>query len=744
MEAMMSASDKSTLPLPPGPGGPRDGLAKDSEGTTVRDPNCDREVPLESTEPSLEPDAAVHAALGHVRLDPPGQPRSMGRVGHYEVFEIIGHGAMGVVVRAFDTQLSRTVAIKLMSPQLMLNASARERFFREARAAAGINHPNVITIHAVSEHAGVPFLVMEFVAGRTLMERIRGDAAWRPVDIVRISVQIASGLAAAHQQGVIHRDIKPANIMLEDSVERVKIADFGLARVTQEQSELTSQGALVGTPAYMSPEQVNGDPLDPRSDLFSLGCVMYAMTAGYSPFRGENALGTARRVTSRVHISLSEICKHVPAEFVQIVDRLLEKEPKNRYQSANALAEDLTRLLAQWNRAPETVLDQPVPGARRRARRRAARIALGVLALVVAGATLGLLWERRSRREGNATVLGVAALPTTTSSVIRVAQRGEADFTSVADALRRAAPGSTIRVEDAAVYDETLALLGSSGLANVRLEATKGATLKATGNRPVLTVERATGVKISGFRIESVSGQHAIDLRGACPGTVVENCQIICAADSPVAAVYLHDGARGNEDDPIVLRKLRIRCGGVGIVLGGLEDSERVSQVQITDNVITGPGRDYGVGIVLQVGVSQISVKRNIFSTGTVGISLSFELPDHALDVVFAQNSIGHVHYALALNESSPKQGIRVTSNLIVETDSVQVSTAGIDPYAAWFSDNAWERSSGLDESLASRVAKLADPLNLTSRDPENTDYLKPVAGAPAVPGRYSTAQKHD
>jgi serine/threonine protein kinase len=669
----------------------------------------------------------------------------MGRVGHYEVLEIIGHGAMGVVVRAFDTQLSRNVAIKLMSPQLMLNASARERFFREARAAAGINHPNVITIHAVFEHAGVPFLVMEFVAGRALVERIRSDAPLRPVDIVRIGVQIASGLAAAHQQGVIHRDIKPANIMLEDSVERVKIADFGLARVMQEQSELTSQGALVGTPAYMSPEQVNGEPLDPRSDLFSLGCVMYAMSAGFSPFRGENALVTARRVTSQAHVSLGEICKHVPAEFVPIVDRLLEKESKNRYQSASALVEDLTRLLAQWNRAPETVLDQPAPRVSRHRRKRVIQIVLSVLSVVVAGAVLAQLWHRNDPRPENASRLGLAALPPATSGIIRVAQRGASDFTSLSEALRRAAPGSTIRVEDAAVYDEPLSLLGSSGLANVRLEATAGATLKAPSGHPVLTVERAPGVTISGFRIVAEAGQHAIELRGACPGAVIENCQIVCAPDSPVAAVYLHAGARGTLEDPIRLRGLRIKCGGVGIVLGGLEDSERVSQVRITDNLIVGPGRDYGVGIVLQVGVSQIAVMHNIFSTAAVGISLSLELPDHALDVVFSQNSIGHVHLALALNESSPTQGIRIVGNLIVESDSVQVSSAGIDAYAPWFDENAWERSPGLDESIASRVAKLTDTLTLGSRDPESAKYLKPEgASASGVLGRHATVPEHE
>jgi len=736
----MSTSDKSTLPVPAGAGGPVNGSSQHSEGTTVRDPDRDRQNPLESTEPDAESTAAVHAALAHVRLDPPQRPGSLGRVGHYEVFDVIGHGAMGVVVRAFDTQLSRTVAIKLMSHQLLLNAAARERFFREARAAAGINHPNVITIHAVSEHAGVPFLVMEFVAGRTLMDRIRSDGPLEPADILRISLQIASGLTAAHQQGVIHRDIKPANIMLEDSVERVKIADFGLARVMLEQSDLTSQGAMVGTPAYMSPEQVNGEPLDPRSDLFSMGCVMYAMTAGFSPFRGENALGTARRVTSQKHISLGEISKNVPSDFAQIVDRLLEKNPKDRYQSASELAQDLTRLLAEWNRAPRSAHDRPAPGKLRRKGRE--RIILAALAVAIAAATLGLLWYRSTARRDNVSGPGPAAFRPATSGVIRVAQRGDSDFTSLAEAVRRAAPGSTIRVEDAAIYAEPLSLSGSSGLANLRLEATAGATLTAPAGRPVLTVDRASGVKISGFRFETVSGQHAIEMRGSCPGALVENCQIVSAPDSPVAAVYLHAGARGSADDPILLRGLRIQCGGVGVVMGGLEDSERVSEVQLTDNFILGPGRNYGVGIVLQVGVSQIAVRRNIVSTAAVGISILFELPDHALDVVIAQNTLANQHFALALNESSPRQGIQITDNLMVEADTVQVGAAGIDPFASWFRENSWERSPSVDESIASHAAKLTDGLAFRSRDPESADYLKPANSASPSPGRYSNARE--
>ena len=325
------------------------GIGADPDRSTDVDPTLARDPDLASTEPSTRPDDVETEVLNYVHLDPPRVPGSIGAIAHYEVFNVVGQGAMGVVVRAYDTQLCRTVAIKLMSPQLTLIKQARERFFREARAAAGINHPNIVTIHAVSEHAGVPFLVMEFVGGRSLSDRIHSDAPLSCLDALRISVQIASGLAAAHSQGIIHRDIKPANIMLEDSIERVKITDFGLARVMMEQSELTSQGGVVGTPAYMSPEQVNGEPLDQRSDLFSLGCVMYAMTAGYSPFRGENVLGTARRVANVKHESLAAISKDVPPYFIQVVDRLLEKAPADRYQSASELVEELTRHLVRAN-----------------------------------------------------------------------------------------------------------------------------------------------------------------------------------------------------------------------------------------------------------------------------------------------------------------------------------------------------------------------------------------------------------
>ena len=212
------------------------------------------------------------------------KPGSLGRLGHYEIQEVIGRGGMGIVLRAFDEKLHRVVAIKVMAPQLATSATARRRFTREAQAAAAVTHDHIVTIHAVEEADGLPYLVMQYVAGMSLQERLERDGPLQLAEILRIGMQTAAGLAAAHAQGLVHRDIKPANILLENGIERVKITDFGLARAADDAS-LTQSGVVAGTPQYMSPEQARGEAVDHRTDLFSLGSVLYAMCTGRPPFR---------------------------------------------------------------------------------------------------------------------------------------------------------------------------------------------------------------------------------------------------------------------------------------------------------------------------------------------------------------------------------------------------------------------------------------------------------------------------
>src|SRR5947209_8324345 len=190
-------------------------------------------------------------------LAPSDKPGALGRLGHYEILEVIGRGGMGIVLRAFDEKLHRVVAIKVMAAQLATNANARKRFTREARAAAAVTHDHLVTIHAVEEGNGLPYLVMQFVSGMSLQQRLDRSGPLELREIVRIGMQTAAGLAAAHAHGLIHRDIKPANILLENGVERVKITDFGLARAVADAS-LTQSGVVAGTPQYMSPEQARG------------------------------------------------------------------------------------------------------------------------------------------------------------------------------------------------------------------------------------------------------------------------------------------------------------------------------------------------------------------------------------------------------------------------------------------------------------------------------------------------------
>src|SRR5438105_3783952 len=223
-------------------------------------------------------------------LAPPQQPEEMGRLGPYRVLDILGKGGMGVVFRAEDTQLQRPVALKVLLPSLTESDIARERFLREARAAAAIKHDHIVTIYQVGEDRGVPFIALEFLKGMPLDKWFDQHPKPKLIHVVHICREMAEGLAAAHQFGVIHRDIKPANVWLEAPKGRVKILDFGLARPERDDIHLTKSGAIVGTPAYMSPEQASGAAIDHRSDLFSLGVVLYRLRTGKLPFNGPNTM----------------------------------------------------------------------------------------------------------------------------------------------------------------------------------------------------------------------------------------------------------------------------------------------------------------------------------------------------------------------------------------------------------------------------------------------------------------------
>lgn len=290
-------------------------------------------------------------------LEPSENPEHLGRLGAYEVVEVIGRGGMGVVLRGIDERLNRTVAIKTLAPAFASNANARRRFAREARAAAAVSHDHVVTIHAVDETGSLPYLVMEFVSGESLAECIRREGTLTLEATLRIGRQMALGLAAAHEVGLAHRDMTPANILLENGIQRVRITDFGLARAADDVA-ITQPGVVTGTPLYMSPEQAAGESIDHRSDLFSLGSILYTMCTGRPAFRANSTLAVLKRVCEDTPRPIREVNPDCPQWLVEIVGRLMAKRPEDRLQTAAEVAELLGGHLAHLQ-DPQ----KPAPGS---------------------------------------------------------------------------------------------------------------------------------------------------------------------------------------------------------------------------------------------------------------------------------------------------------------------------------------------------------------------------------------------
>jgi len=270
----------------------------------------------------------------------------LGRLGDFEIHGVIGFGGMGIVLKGFQEELNRPVAVKVMAPHLATSAAARKRFLREAQATAVIVHPNVMPILSVSEKGTLPFLVMPFVACHSLQQRLDSEGILPIVEVLRIALQVADGLAAAHAHGLVHRDVKPANILLERGVDRALLTDFGLARAVAD-ATLTRSGVIAGTPQYMSPEQARGDAVDARSDLFSLGSVIYTMCVGHPPFRAETSYGILHKVTDSEPRSMRELNGEVPAWLQRLVQKLMAKDRCERCPNASHVALLLRQCLAQ-------------------------------------------------------------------------------------------------------------------------------------------------------------------------------------------------------------------------------------------------------------------------------------------------------------------------------------------------------------------------------------------------------------
>jgi serine/threonine protein kinase len=275
------------------------------------------------------------------------------RLAHYRLMEPLGAGGMGEVYLAEDTKLGRRVAVKILPPPLASDPERLHRFEQEARALAALNHPNIVTIYSVEEAAGIHFLAIELVEGTTLAKKIPDGGL--PLDpFLDLAIPLADSLAVAHQSGIIHRDLKPGNVMVSEDG-RVKVLDFGLAKLRRDQPSsgdesemstdlLTGEGRVVGTVAYMSPEQLKSERLDPRTDIFSLGVLFYEMTTGDRPFHGDTSAEVMSSILRDSPSPLKEIRRELPDDLGRILRRCLEKDPERRYQTALDLRNELEDL----------------------------------------------------------------------------------------------------------------------------------------------------------------------------------------------------------------------------------------------------------------------------------------------------------------------------------------------------------------------------------------------------------------
>jgi eukaryotic-like serine/threonine-protein kinase len=694
---------------------------------------------------------------------------------------------MGVVLEAFEESLGRTVAIKLLKRQISTSERARKRFIREARAAAGIIHANVVTIFGVEEQRNSPYLVMEYVSGGTLREYIRKHKRLAPTEVVRLAKGIAEGLAAAHQQGVIHRDIKPGNVLLDQGALRAKITDFGLARVAVDQVDLTSHGLAVGTPAYMSPEQVTGEKkLDTRTDLFSLGCVIYTMVAGRTPFRGASQFEIARRIIEDEPTPLDQVVLGTPGFLVDLTQRLLAKRPEDRFSSATEVADLLEHYLARLNESPTDEISgimrnvrlQPHPEApvegpseepseiptedasndlwedptrialddpRKRPRLTSRRIfSVAPLVLILA---LLVVWPFLGRNR-------VSSPPPSDAQIIKV---GDLDkrpdcVATITEAISRARPGTTILIHPDKKYIENIVIEDADRLTGLVLAGAPQAASRpvlvgsaTNSDSAVITVRDVSGVTIRGLEIQP-GGVSGILIEGDCQNVLIERVHCAQPSSGGQPAIDVWARATGDHVGPITIRGSTIDCPGAGHCLR-MGHPEGLHTVRLEDNRFQGRGV-----LVLAAGMlKNATICGNQFlraDTGasedtvllgmTVGLNLNIEFPSQVERIVVCNNTFYGMEHWLGIVHSvtSEQANVHFANNLILACGSVQGEPKRLSGIADhWnFQSNWWEtdQSTTTWNDLWKRLAATQPKIDVLNRiDRNRADFLRPPPGSP-------------
>jgi tRNA A-37 threonylcarbamoyl transferase component Bud32 len=461
------------------------------------------------------------------------------RIGDYELCDVLGQGGIGVVYRATDVVLRRSVAIKMLRPGHADNAPMHERFLREARAAAALRHDHVVAIHGVSEHAGQPYLVMEYVEGGSLADQLRERGPLSCAEVVQLGIEVASGLVAAHAKGIIHRDVKPGNVLWDAAAGRYKLTDFGLAKALDDVS-LTRSGIVVGTPEFLSPEQADGRPVDARSDLFSLGAVLYAAAAGESPFHADSTLATLSRVCTYTPRPLGELRSDFPIELSRLIGRLLEKRAERRPGSASDVVAELRHIAGAATLPADSTrpmrIGRPPGLTRRLAGRRVAAVGL----LIAAVAAAGTWYATREVAEPETSPGTSTAIPTGPP------KRG---FTVVG---QPAVFGTLSEAVAAAPADGVVEVYGNERLpiSPVRITSKPLVIRAASGQRPILTaaggqpmaepaIASDSNLTLTGLHLQWTTSTLASAIKSTGSAALrIERCEIEAGKDTDCLAIF--------------------------------------------------------------------------------------------------------------------------------------------------------------------------------------------------------------
>lgn len=691
------------------------------------------------------------------------------KLGKYEVQSVLGNGGMGVVFQAWDPDLQRSVAIKILGPQLALSKRARRRFLREARAAASISHPNVVTVHAVEQHDDVPYMVMERVVGKTLKAYIADHGPLTGIDAVRISHQIALGLAAAHAQGVIHRDVKPGNVMIEDGTNRVRITDFGLARAVIDNQDLTSMEHAVGTPAYMSPEQVQGTRLDSRSDLFGFGCLIYFMFTRQSPFQGRVTADTWERVLNEHPQRLDELHPAAPPLLAEIAMRLLEKNPANRIQSAAAVASELERFLSLLNQASSDQIESLLkdthapniasagvigsksdPAASTTSRPQRLWLSGFAALLLIAGMLVGSssilpffsTETNPSVIVTNVTNPPVLEAPLSKLSSIRVGEDVQSDCRTITEALQRAAQPCVITVAGPATVYESV-IIDGAGFNGLRLVAEGPVTWSCPdgSNAPPLRLGNVRDVTVSGFDFDIQRvGAHGVEVVDNAENVLIERCTFEHTISLPKLSLLWISANTGDWEKRLRVRDCSFRCDG---------------QTSFCISISNGPSSGSHVEVVgcqfrarakhlyITDSCGQLRLTNCLFIDGinAVNLSLTDCARNYPIDMV--NNTFYGVRFWLSLMDSFRAGeasvntgGGEIVNNLILGGER---TLGGEDQFQHlleyWRVEaNWWERSSATRSNADrnGRLATLVDNVDLVQRtDADEPGFLVPLADSP-------------